>query len=191
MDDNDRVIIPPWDGDTDKSDDGVSKIQLNPQTAVIQGNTKANVRRFVTAAGFMAALIIDIFAGFAGRSSRQPLDVRARVDRMRSFTGTIAGITREQNRFTVRVTQSQDPLFTESGTNVWNVLLPPGASLNDPDAPLKACFKVSDVSGNLADAGEVPCAQIILPGAPVLVEYVSVRYEDATVVARVIFGSRQ
>jgi hypothetical protein len=176
--------------DEKPGNDKSKKIQLNPISAITQSESKNNVRMILAAAALFTVYAVVMLGNSWKIKSEQTSRVSASVDLKSSVRGTIIESDTRKNTFSMTSDYSIDPEIAKSGVEIWHVSLPPGGNFADSAPGLNTCFKVPDLSRPMNNPVPADCFGIIHPGREVTVQYIIIRPEKVSLVARMIFAQK-
>ena len=170
-----------------------SQVQLNPATAVTQTDTLGTVRRLVgtvTTFAIVLAVIGGTIAGTVYFLQGGP-PTNASFNLKQSLSGTVIVLDKRHNSFTLQYTSSPDSHVSSLRKPRWTVLLPPGSSFADTgSAGGNACFTVPDLSGDLSHPVTKPCANVVIPGKTLEIEYLFLTPAKDQLVAKTVIGEQ-
>lgn len=186
------IYIPPWRSSEDL-DGMLPQIQMNPQAAVAKSAAATMIdRQALATAGMLVVLAVFLFINFTSVMSPQNASsVRASVNFRHSFLGTVTAVDTERNAFTVSYESSQDERIISANASSWTVSLPPGSSFKDAASSKKAlCFDTPDLTTVSTVKDGMPCAEAVAVGNKILVEYLLLSADKASIVAKTIIVQR-
>jgi hypothetical protein len=187
MTDRDKpIFIFPWKRPSGDPEDSGPKIQINPTAAVTRSQSRAFVSQIIAGAGMMAVLAIIVLGGVNRQS--QDLSVGASFNHRQSLQGVVVSADYDRDIFILSYESSVDPDIRDTGAPLWKITLPPGESLSGGRTALQICYQVPDIGKSPEKARRTACSEVVKPGAKLLVEYVILNQETASMIAKTIIG---
>ena len=181
-------VVPPWERLPKVVGEGISKIQLNPVSAITRSESKALIQQWVANISMLAVLFIVVIGGIAGIRRTLPVQLDAAVNLKHSVYGVVGSVDATHNTFTLIYRSSDDPKVAAAGSWQWSVILPPGEKTSATDRVLLACSATSDLGRVTSDTSTTSCTNILKPGMSVLVEYYLIFPGTTSMMAKTIIG---
>jgi hypothetical protein len=182
-----RLNIP--DGPVRSNAKSISRIQLNPISAIFQSESKAAIRQMIAGVSLLFVFVVVLLGSNILLQKNQPITVSAIVNLRHSLVGRVEGVDYQGNTFTLSLVSSLDPVINASKIKLWTVKLPPGETFrNVTRSRLGTCFIVPDIRNTLNSATPSACFQVVIPTKEVLVEYVMILEKNTTMVSKTIIG---
>lgn len=164
---------------------GSSQVQMDPATAMQQGQVKSTIQTIIRGVSVAVFTLAIIGGGTFYMLKNSATSTQASIDLKHAVLGTIGTVNESENTFTLTGTTSQDPTITQTFITDWSIQLPPGAFFTKPST-VQTCHTISSLERNLTEAMPVSCENFIQPGSKVVVEYLIVKPETATIITKKI-----
>lgn len=167
-----------------------SRIQLNPASAIAQSDAKLALKTWAVTGSMLAVLALILVGGMTTVRQKQKTSVEASLNLKRSLVGLVTHIESSNNAFTIRLQSSLDPKILQSQREEWTIQLPPGESfeIEKRFGTIPACFITEDIRKSLVNASAADCSEIVQVGQEILIEYLILKPEDQTIIAKTVVG---
>ncbi len=171
-----------------RSDSG--RIQLNPASAMAQSDAKLALKTWAVTGSMLAVLALILVGGLTTVRQKQTTSVEASLNLKRSLVGEVTAINSDSNVFTIHMQSSLDPKILQSQITQWTIKLPPGEAFDTEKrfGTMPACFLTDDIRKSLANAVASNCADTVIIGQEVLIEYLILKPDDRTIIAKTVVG---
>ncbi len=167
------------------SDSDASHIQMDPVTAMNQGETKSTVWSILRGVSVAVLVVGVIGGGTYYMLSQTATSTQASLDLRKAVKGTVRSVDAKANAFMLTSSISDDEAVKKTGITSWTVKLPPGADFTKlPDLPLPTCYTISSLERNLSDAVPATCVGFLTGGETVVIEYVILKPEVSTIITK-------
>jgi hypothetical protein len=166
---------------------GSSQVQMNPATAMQQGQIKSTVQNIVRGVSVAVLMLAIIGGGTAYMLKNTATSTQASIDLKHAVLGTVGTVDYGANNFSLTNSTSDDPKIKDTGITNWTIQLPPGASFTKESASgISTCNTIPSLDKNLTEALPVSCVNFIREGDKAVIEYLIVKAETATIITNKI-----
>lgn len=165
---------------------GSSQVQMNPATAMQQGQIKSTIQNIVRGVS-VAVLVLAAIGGGTVYMLQQVQTTQASIDLKHAIMGTVGSVMYASSSFMLTDTKSEDPTIVSTNISEWAVQLPPGVSfIQEPKAELPTCYTITSLERNLTEALPVSCVNFLKPGDKAVIEYLIVKPETKVIITKKI-----
>lgn len=163
-----------------------TNVQMDPIAAMQQTQAKFTVARIIRGVS-AAVLTLAAVAGGAWYMLSTASSTQASIDLKHALLGNVATVSVAENSFTLSGAKSEDPSILATGVTNWTIQLPPGTNLGGTgEQAVQTCYTISSFEHNFNEALPVSCINFLHEGSKAVVEYVIMKPEAASMVAKKI-----